>query len=238
MLCLSVCQRHCMSWYTRIHFPQQNYPSRSGYGPLLCSSWTSAHIAARGQPSKPHHGNQLYFSCHDKQAASPSGSSLLLLQGTGNTKYRWCSNASHFSRSRQATRVRVEVDSPATADLCLFIADGCISPSFVSFTSTASLPRFSLLFLLYAQPVYPMTEGRVSSAAPLCIQGSAGSARGRKAVSELWSCAVVVVAVSSRRNPAGFSEATLHIWLPCCPKASPTQRYRGCHGLGNHWDCL
>lgn len=105
----------------------------------------------------------------------------------------------------------LESELKLTVQPLQIIAHGCISPSFVSFTSTASLPRFSLLFLLYAQPVYPMTEGRVSSAAPLCIRGSAGSARGRKAVSELWSCAVVVVAVSSRRDPAGFSEATLHI---------------------------
>lgn len=52
-------------------------PSHLGSGPQLCSCWTlmlnnpaSAHIAARGLPSKPvpHGGNQPYCSCHGKQA--------------------------------------------------------------------------------------------------------------------------------------------------------------------------
>lgn len=56
-----------------LFFTIANFP-----GPQLCSRWTlelsnPAHITVRRQLSKlvPHRGNQLYCSCHGKQASSP-----------------------------------------------------------------------------------------------------------------------------------------------------------------------
>lgn len=56
--------------------------------------------------------------------------------------------ASHSSRSRQATPLRVGADSAADADLWLFITLDCAPPSFFSSTSLPSLPCFSLLLIL------------------------------------------------------------------------------------------
>ena len=84
MLCLSVCVRvrapawvWIISWDTLISFSlETNSQIHLASGPqlfFLLNSGATAHIAARGLPSKPvpHRGNQPYCSCHGKQAPSP-----------------------------------------------------------------------------------------------------------------------------------------------------------------------
>lgn len=93
-----------------------NLPSRH---PITATSLTAAVVVNKRQASSV----LQHYCCKATRA-----------QNTDDAQ-----TASHSSRSRQATPLRVGADSAADADLGLFITLGCTPPSFFSFTSSPSL---------------------------------------------------------------------------------------------------
>lgn len=188
-----------MSWDTPGSISSSKLSSHLDSSPQLCSWWTldlaSARVPARGLLCKaaPHHGSQPYCSCHGKQTQRPLDLRCFRCRMLEVRKDRWSANASHFSRSCQAATVRAGADSAAAADLGSFVVHSraasyfpLLPPSLPRSLSLASSPCLS-------QACLPYDCRGVSSAAPLCVRGWRESARGRKAGSELWSCALLLL---------------------------------------------
>ena len=82
--------------------------------------------------------------------------------------------------------------------------------------SSSSSSSSSLLLLGWAKPGSPMTAGGYPAPHRCVVRGRRESARGRKAGSELWSCAPLLLLFLQGGILLVFSGAELHIRLLCC----------------------
>lgn len=213
---------HVCVWCPETHlapFPQPNSPAiwAQVLRYVLAELWIwHLHVAARGLLSKaaPRHGNQPYCSCHGKQAQRPLVLHCYRCRTLEVRKDRWSANASHFSRSCQTTKVKAGADSAAAADLGSFVLHSRAASPF----SPPLLPPSLLLASspCLSQACLPYDCRGVSSAAPLCVRGWRESARGRKAGSELRSCALLLLLSPQGGILPAFSVAELCIHLLCC----------------------
>ena len=83
-------------------------------------------------------------------------------------------------------------------------------------SSSSSSSSSSLLLLGWAKPGSPMTAGGYPAPHRCVVRGRRESARGRKAGSELWSCAPLLLLFLQGGILLVFSGAELHIRLLCC----------------------
>lgn len=136
----------------------------------------------RGLLSKaaPHHGNQPYCSCHGKQAPRPLVLHCYRCRTLGVRKDGWSANASHFSRSCQATIVRAGADSAAAADLGSFV----VHSRSASTISPSSLSHSCLLLLLaWVKLASLMTAGGYP-APHHCVWGGGGRVPGEEKLAQ------------------------------------------------------
>lgn len=202
--------------HTELQFLQPNYQSHLGSGPQLCCCWTmelsnpaSAHIAARGLRSKPvpHCGNWPYCSCHGKQAPSPP---VVRRRRCKAARLQNTDDAQMLPTSAGAVKPLQSEPELTAQPLQICGRSLRVAALLPHFSPPAPRPPpppcFSSLLL--------SDRRRVSNAAPLCMRGRTGSARGREAVSELWSCALLLL-FPQGGILLGFSGAELHVYLRC-----------------------
>lgn len=172
------------------------------------SNLASAHITARGLRSKPvpHCGNWPYCSRHGKQAPSPP---VVRRRCCKAVRVQSTDDAQMLPTSAGAVKP-LQSEPELTAQplqIC-----GC------SLRTAALLPHFSPPAphppLLASPPSSSLTAGGFPTPHRCVCGGRTGSARGREAVSELWSCALLLL-FPQGGILLGFSGAELHVYLRC-----------------------
>lgn len=241
---------HVCGWWPETHlasFPWPKSPNHLGSGPQLCSCWildlASAHIAARGLLSKagPHHGNQPYCSCHGKHALRRPVLHCYRCRTLEVRKDGWSSNASHFSRSRQATIARAGADSAAAADLRSFVVHNRAAASFLHYFPLLALSHSCLLLLLALdKPSSPMTAGGYP-AMHRCVWGGRGRVLGKEKLAQSSGHVLCFCCCLLKEGSCLLPQMQNYAFAYCaadCLRASPTweQKYWVCNGFKNHWD--
>lgn len=256
MLCLIKCMsealhvcRLCPGTHLAPIPSKPNHQNHLVSGPQLCSCWTmelsnpaSAHITARGLPSKPvpHCGNQPYRSCHGKQAPSPL------------VRRRYCCKAPGVQNTDDAQMPPTSAGAvkPLQSEPELTVQPlqicGCslctaaLLPHFSpppphppSFTSPRSFSYAKLsLAPLWPQGGYPAPH-RCVCRGELGAPGEEKLSQSSGHVLSLCCCCFLKEesCLASQEQNYMFTHYAAE-----SPKASPSQKRRAFHGLRNHWD--